>query len=104
VKSFFATWLGEMLIVTLGELGCIAFDKHQKVTAVPAFKVKAIDTICCGDAFASGFCVLYLNKSLAETLTFANACGAIVATKSGMLGTLPNLNQVNDFLKTHTLQ
>jgi ribokinase len=104
VQQFYAHWPGEMLVVTLGEMGCIAFDKLNQAVAIPAFKVNAIDTICCGDAFASGFCVQYLHKSLLETLTFASACGAIVASKSGMLGTLPNLNQVQEFLKTHTLQ
>jgi ribokinase len=102
IQIFYANWLGEILVVTLGELGCIAFDSRQQATVVAAFKVNAIDTICCGDAFASGFCVQYLHKPLLETLTFANACGAIVSTKSGMLGTLPSLNQVHDFLKTQT--
>ena len=97
VKSLLQRWPGELLVVTLGAHCCIAIDRKLTCTAIPAFQIQAIDTICCGDAFASGFCAQYLHQSLIDTLSFANACGAIVAEKKGMLCTLPTRQQVNNF-------
>lgn len=46
--------------------------------------MKVVDTVGAGDAFLSGFLVYYLDKkSLEESLTLANAVGALVASKSG---------------------
>ncbi|NOT14783.1 MAG: ribokinase [Methylotenera sp.] len=106
VDQLWNHWQGEILVVTLGHLGCIAFQKSTGeapvCTVVPAFYVKAVDTVGCGDAFASGFCTQFLTHSLTQTLMFANACGALVAQKEGVLDALPNLSDVENFLEQHT--
>jgi sugar/nucleoside kinase (ribokinase family) len=48
------------------------------------FKVKVVDTTCCGDAFNAGFLCAMLEGADAETrLRWGNAAGAIVAGGSG---------------------
>ena len=92
----------KLLVVTLGHLGCIAINQDLRVLAMPATPVKVADTIGCGDAFASGFCKMVLQDTLENTLRYANACGAIVASKQGVLTALPNEVEVDGFLKTHS--
>lgn len=103
VEALWHRWQGEMLVVTLGRLGSIAIQlqggKPPMVTVAPAFQIKAVDTVGCGDAFASGFCAQWMTQSLIHALMFANACGALVAKSAGVLETLPNLNEVSVFLE-----
>ena len=104
VPALFAKWQADMqaqtklLVVTLGELGCVSIDSNLNTTEASAFKVMVKDTIGCGDAFASGFCVSYLRNTLENTLRYANACGGIVASKQGVLTALPTHEEVTALL------
>lgn len=106
VAQLWHRWQGEMLVVTLGHLGSIAVQPQVGATSVftiaPAFQIKAVDSVGCGDAFASGFCTQFMRQPLMHTLMFANACGALVAKRAGVLEALPNLSEVSDFLEQHT--
>ncbi|BCM26089.1 ribokinase [Methyloradius palustris] len=103
IETFWHSWSGSLLVVTLGALGSIAFQRTQAPIQVAAFEVGALDSIGAGDAFASGLCVaLNGNQCLKQALTFANACGAIVASKSGVLNALPTAATVATFLESAT--
>lgn len=98
-KQFYLNWHGCCLCVTLVEFGSVAFLPDGKVEYVAAYSINAVDSVGAGDAFASGFCVAYLlQKRIAEALQYGNACGAIVASKSGVLDALPCTQKVADFL------
>jgi len=43
------------IILTLGEKGCVYFDKNNDVNKYEAYKVKAIDTTAAGDSFIGAF-------------------------------------------------
>ncbi len=73
----------KLVAVTLGKLGCILYDCHAQVVH-SGFDVVAVDTTGCGDAFAAGLLLKYLQKSsLEEMAEFANRLGAFVATRTG---------------------
>lgn len=100
------------LLLTIGSKGSWMFTKNESVF-VKAFKVKAVDTIGCGDAFSAGFLTLYVNEDicdavkspkLREFLIYANAVGALTATKKGVIPALPGKLEVNEFLKTNTVK
>ena len=75
---------------------------------VPAFAVKVLDTTGSGDAFVAGLaCQLReLGRSpgqlggddLRQVLRFANACGALTATRAGAMGALPSRQMVEALL------
>lgn len=97
-EQFFKVWAGELLVVTLGKLGAIALKANGEVILATAPLVKTVDTIGCGDAFASGFCSQYLQQDLKQTLAYANACGAILASHAGILSALPRAATVDSVL------
>lgn len=71
------------LIVTMGEKGAACLSA-EGLFHTPGLSIQVQDTIGSGDAFLAGF----LSRSLAgqsdeECLRFANAMGALVATKAG---------------------
>lgn len=103
--ELYLTWQGKLLVVTLGERGSVAFTQAGDVHYCQAYCINALDTVGAGDAFASGFCVAYLQqKPLMDALKMGSACGAIVASKFGVLDTLPNATSVEAFMQTNTIK
>lgn len=87
LKEFCAYWAStfevETICVTLGGRGCEVFHERT-LHCSPGFKVRVVDTVGSGDAFAAGFLHGYeLKWTMARTATFANGPGALVATRSG---------------------
>jgi len=73
----------DLICITLGEFGALAITKDKMVYS-PGFQISVVDTTGSGDAFIAAFVSSYLaKKSLSECLEFANALGALVATKQG---------------------
>jgi fructokinase len=97
----------DLCVVTLGPDGSY-FRVTEGGEYVPPFKVKTVDAVGCGDAFVAGLlCQLVVNANwreqlsptrMRDTLHYANAVGALTATKQGVIPALPTANQVNEFL------
>jgi fructokinase len=97
-----------LVLVTLGEDGCVAANRHETI-AVPAFSVAAADTTGCGDSAMAGclYKALTLGKA-PENLDahdlwalgrFANACGALCAKRRGAIPAMPTLAEVEELLR-----
>ena len=87
------------IILTLGDKGSVLFDKMNKITEIPAYKVKAIDTTAAGDSFLGGFIAkLCETKNVEEALKFATAVSAIVVTRKGAQDSIPTREEVEKFL------
>jgi len=73
----------EVICVTCGERGCAVFA-DGKYCEVPAFRVEVADTVGAGDAFSAAF-LHGINQGwdADQTGRFANAVGALVASRSG---------------------
>lgn len=83
-----------LIVVTLAEKGCY-YRLAGQDGYVPGFQVNVIDTTGAGDAFLG--CLLYKileagsslndlsNQQITSMLTFANAGGALVTTRKGLL-------------------
>ncbi|HAD10811.1 MAG TPA: carbohydrate kinase [Saprospirales bacterium] len=73
----------DLLIVTKGANGaaCLSAEGYSEVSGM---KVQVLDTVGSGDAFLSGFLFQHFaGKPNAACLRFANALGALTATKAG---------------------
>jgi ribokinase len=106
------------VIVTLGSKGALVVSSKQ-VTHVDAYKVKVVDTTAAGDAFIGGFAFKILESDcmqsdihqhpqgtradvlqIVEAVKYANACGALAATKFGAQPSLPTKEEVEKFIST----
>jgi ribokinase len=94
LSTFWRDWPSlQCLVVTLGEMGSLGFDRSQPDYCLYACAadIVAIDTVGAGDAFASGYCAARLaGLDLATALRWGNACGGHLASKAGVLAALPN--------------
>lgn len=87
----------DRLIVTKGEHGAACLSDTGYCT-VPGVSVKVQDTIGSGDAFLSGFLSQYFaGETDAACLRFANALGALTATKAGGTPVISQL-EIQEFL------
>lgn len=103
LDSFWLQWPGSLLVVTLGHLGSLAFERDGTTYDAPAFQINAVDSIGSGDAFACGLCVeLCKQTPITEALHYSNACGALMALRFGVLDTLPDQAALQTFLRSAT--
>lgn len=79
----------ENVIVTCGNEGSVLFSEN-KIIAVPAQKVHALDTVAAGDTYCGALCVaLSENKTLDEAAIFATRASAICVTRKGAQASIP---------------
>lgn len=88
----------EAVLITLGPRG-VFLATPDTCRMVPGFKVEAVDTTAAGDVFNGALAVsLAENKSLEDSIRFANAAGALSVTKLGAQPSAPNRNEIENFL------
>lgn len=85
-----ATAVGEALIITEGRKGARVFTRGGDSYRVPAFKVKAVDTVAAGDAFSGALALaLTEGRELEGAVRFASAAAAVSVTRPGAQPSLP---------------
>ncbi len=86
------------LIITLGEQGVlIATARGQE--KLPAYHVKAVDTVAAGDAFVGTFASgLADNLSVVSAVRLGIAAAGISVTRPGAQPSLPTLTEVKEFI------
>jgi ribokinase len=91
----------ESVIITLGSKGAFV-DNNGEQYIVSGFEVKAVDTTGAGDVFNGALTVaLSEKKSFKEAVKFANAAAALSVTKLGAQPSIPNIDEIEKFLKTN---
>ena len=86
------------LIVTLGSRGACILQNGQ-TTLVPPFPIKPVDTTASGDAFNGALAVaLARGEDLSQAVRYANAAGAITATRLGAQPSLPTRVELAQFM------
>ena len=89
------------VIIKMGEKGCLYKNSAESVM-MPAFEIDAADATGAGDNFVAGFVSeLIRGNSVIDSLSFANACGAICTTAVGANTALRSRQQVIGFLTDH---
>ncbi len=86
------------VIVKLGARGVYYRDAAGDGFVAP-FKVDAVDSVAAGDCFNGGLAVaLAQDRTLAEAVRFAAACGALATTRHGAADAAPTLDEVRALL------
>lgn len=87
IEEFCRRWSAdhnlELVCVTLGSKGCAVFTADT-LHLFHGYEVRVVDTVGAGDAFAAGFLhSLSMQWPLDRKASFANAMGALVASRAG---------------------
>jgi len=96
-------------IISLGAEGALLISSGEE-HLFPAPKITPVDTTGAGDAFVGGLLhtlshsLTWDNQKLAEAITNANLCGAMVVTAKGAMTALPYPQQLAAFRTSHLLE
>jgi 2-dehydro-3-deoxygluconokinase len=94
----------KIVVIKLGADGCLVVTRDRVVRS-PGFQVTPVDTTGAGDAFDGAFAVGLLEGwTIEETAVFANAVGALTTLGKGAVAPLPRRDQVDEFIKSHSLK
>lgn len=77
------------VVITLGAQGAVLVEEREALH-FPPFPVRAIDSTAAGDAFNGALAAaLAAGRRLGDAIPFANAAGALAATRRGAQESLP---------------
>ena len=97
--ALLATGGVRLAVVKLGPEGVLARERDGTEVRVPPVPIEVMNGIGAGDAFGGGFCHgLLAGWSLRDTLRFANAAGAIVASRLACSAAMPTADEVSALL------
>lgn len=86
------------VVIKMGSKGAYWDDGRQKAF-IPAYKVKAVDTVAAGDAFNGALAAgLAVGLSMEEALRWGMAGGALSTTRSGAQPSLANREELLSLL------
>ena len=89
----------DTVITTLGQKGVLITETNKEPIYLQSYIVDVVDTTAAGDGFVAGFAVsITEGKSLYDSTAFANAVGALIATKAGAQSSLPYRSEVENFI------
>jgi ribokinase len=88
------------IVVTLGSKGA-AILTGGSITGIPAYPIRPVDTTASGDAFNGALAVaLARGEGLEQAVLFANAAGALAATRPGAQPSLPSSQELKSFIQS----
>jgi 5-dehydro-2-deoxygluconokinase len=89
----------ELAVVKQGPLGVLAVHRDGAEAEVPPLPVDVLNGLGAGDAFGGSLCHgLLAGWDLARTLRYANAAGAIVASRLECSSAMPTVAEIEDAL------
>lgn len=101
-----------LVVVTLGAKGCKVFAKEFSVRRF-TYDTKVIDTTASGDSFFGAFLAKIIRSGkrpaalteaeLSEFIDFANAAGAVCASRQGAIPALPTTEEIEKCRETVAL-
>jgi len=88
----------QAIVLKRGGQGALLLNQEGEVL-FPSFPVEVVDTTGAGDAFTAGLTLAIAEgKPLLEAVRFANAAGALAATRFGTLEAMPTRAEVEALL------
>jgi 5-dehydro-2-deoxygluconokinase len=89
----------EALVIKRGARGSSVYLKDGQIIDSPAFPIEVVNFLGAGDAFAGGLITaLRQGQPWADAVRFANACGAILASRLGTANVMPRAGEVQAFI------
>lgn len=91
------------IVLKLGARGSYIYDGKYCDICGP-YEVDAVDTTAAGDAFTAALALEYSRTGgdIYAACRYGNAAGALTVTKPGALTSLPNKDEIEMFMATHS--
>jgi ribokinase len=87
------------VIITMGSKGAM-YNAGGEIRIKPVPDVKVVDTTAAGDSFNAAVAVALADgKTIDEAVEFANIVGTLTVTKKGAQASLPDMRDVEEFIK-----
>jgi ribokinase len=87
-------------VIKLGAKGVVFATEDGHRGYVPAFPIRAVDTVAAGDAFNGGLAAGLVNDlPLPEAIRWGAAAGALSATRTGAQPSMPTWHELDRFLQ-----
>lgn len=87
----------EHVIVKLGDQGSL-YMSGETVIEMPAYPVRAVDTVAAGDSYMAGLCkCLSEGMEMRAAMDYASKCGAVAVTRTGAVSSLPSAEDIARF-------
>ena len=91
----------KVVVAKMGEQGAVIYSANEKLL-LPPYKIEVVSALGAGDAFAASFCFgLLQGWPLQECGAFANAAGALVATRLTCSTAMPHHHEIIEFIRDH---
>ncbi len=91
-------------VITCGRQGCWYILQDGRACHIPAFPVQVIDSTGCGDVFHGAYAAAIARDiPINQALLLATASAAIKATQPGGRSGIPNLSNVEQFIKENPI-
>ncbi|OQY09453.1 MAG: hypothetical protein B6I29_03375 [Marinitoga sp. 4572_148] len=99
LRKFFELGVKNILLKQGGK-DIILYNRNS-ILKIPVFKMEnVVDTTAAGDVFNGALAVaLEENKNIKEAIRFASAAAGISVTRKGAQSSIPNREEVEEFLK-----
>ncbi len=89
----------ELAVVKQGPRGVLAVHRDGRSAEVPPTPVEVVNGLGAGDSFGGALCHgLLAGWDLERTMRYANAAGALVATRLACSSAMPTAEEVDAFL------
>ena len=89
----------ELAVIKQGPKGVLAMT-HEETVELPPLKIDVLNGLGAGDSFGGAMCHGLLSGwPLERIISFANAAGAIVATRLECSTAMPTIDEVETFMK-----
>lgn len=86
-------------VIKLGGRGVYIYDGLY-YHCLPTYDIKVVDSTAAGDAFTAAFTLEYLRSGDVERAgKYGNAVGSITVSRAGAYTSLPNADEVSEFLE-----
>ncbi|MGW0816687.1 5-dehydro-2-deoxygluconokinase [Streptomyces viridiviolaceus] len=93
----------ELAVVKQGPRGVLAVHRDGRTAEVAPVRVEVVNGLGAGDAFGGSLCHgLLAGWELARTMRYANAAGALVASRLACSSAMPTAAEVDDLLARAT--
>lgn len=101
IKTFLSAGNIKIIGIKMGKRGCF-LKSGEEECFIPAFRVKAVDTLGAGDSFYAGFLAAWLKGwNLYKCGRFANAVGAHCVSAAGGTQGIKTFKETLKFVQKH---